>query len=838
MIHPARSMSEQAAPGVPGRATPGGPGPATPGVSGQAAAGGPAQATHAAGGRQAFPIPGDEVLALAERSAGIGIWHLDVPSLMLQGTAQYFRIMGLPPQAAPVPLARMQALRHPEDAERVRRTFREAMDGGADHCEVEFRIIRPDGAVRWLLGRGQVVRDAGGRAVGFSGVNVDVTDSKRSEAALRESEARFRRVFEQSPLGKATADPDFLLREVNPALCTMLGYTPAELIGRNFLEMVHPDSRASCAEAAHALLSGDVPQVQIETQYLRKSGRALWVNVTVGPIRDLDGHILYNLAIIEDIDERRRITEALQDNERRLRELNERLEHLAEERARQLASSRAQLQAFFDNSPDWLTLIRVTPDGGFVFVDANPATEKAYGLPRAAIAETSVEEILGPAQAETPLRCLRECVRTGAPQRYTAHRTLAGRTTTIDVMFVPVPKHDDGPEHYVISTARDITEREELEAQLRQAQKMEAIGKLTGGVAHDFNNLLAVISGNAELAKRGSPARVPKLLDNILNASERGTRLTRQLLSFSRRQAANPQVIDLRAEAGRLAEMLRTSLRGDIRLVVSVADDVWPIDVDPAEFEIALLNMAANARDAMPEGGSFGIDVHNGATARPSQPSEGEFVVIAVSDSGHGIPAEVLGRVFDPFFTTKEPGEGTGLGLSQVYGFAQQSGGTTAIESVPGRGTTVTLRLPRSHKPVPAALPPETLQAAPHGGRILLVEDNPEVSQVTAQMLGSMGFSVEATDRARKALALLEAGEQFDLLLTDVVMPDGMTGLDLVKAVRQRFPALPAILVSGYNDVVEGDGGGFLVLRKPVPFQELSRRITACLERTSAPQPA
>jgi len=342
-------------------------------------------------------------------------------------------------------------------------------------------------------------------------------------------------VFEQSPLGKATADLDFRLREVNPALCGMLGYTAEELIGRNLLELVHPDDRDNCYAVGRDLIAGTVPQIQLEERFIRKSGESFWVSVNVGPIRNLDGNVLYTLGVIEDIDERKRITQALEESERRLRELNEQLEIQVRERARQLAASRAQLQAFFDNSPDWLTLQRVTPDGHFVYVDLNPTCEAAYGLPRDQVVGHMLEDVLGLEAAQVPLRHLRECVRTGEPQRYVARRTMAGRTRTIDVMVVLVPEQSEAGERFIITTARDITEREEMEAQLRHGQKMEAIGKLTGGVAHDFNNLLAVITGNAELARR-SQTNLPNRMDNILRASERGVALTRQLLSFARRR--------------------------------------------------------------------------------------------------------------------------------------------------------------------------------------------------------------------------------------------------------------------------------------------------------------
>ena len=428
---------------------------------------------------------------------------------------------------------------------------------------------------------------------------------KLAEAALRDSEQRFRRVFEQSPLGKAMAGLDFRFRAVNPALCAMLGYTEDELIGRSFLDIVHPDDRDRLRCTGRALVDGSAPQIQIEERFLRKSGDALWVSVNVGPIRDADGNILYTLGIIENIDERKRIAQALLDSETRLRQLNERLEQQAEERAAQLASSRAQLQAFFVNSPDWLTLQRATPDGRIVYADINPTSEAAYGMSREQVVGRTVEEVLGVEAAQIPMHHLRECLRTGQPQHYVARRTMAGRTTTIDVMFVLVPEVAEGGDRYIITTARDLTEREQLEAQLRQAQKMEAIGQLTGGVAHDFNNLLAIIGGNAELVRRRPTGNIARQMDNILLATERGVALTRQLLSFSRRHVATPQIIDLRSEMPRMAEMLRASLRGNIQMRIDVAEQVWPIEVDLAELEMALLNIAVNARDAMPQGGTF-----------------------------------------------------------------------------------------------------------------------------------------------------------------------------------------------------------------------------------------
>jgi PAS domain S-box-containing protein len=779
---------------------------------------------------------GDELLALAEAAAGIGIWDIDLEAGALRARPQFFRIMGLEPTGQPVPIETTRRLRHPQDRDRVMQALHDAAASGEDNYEVEYRIIRPDGQLRWIFGRGRLIRDAGGAVVRSSGVDVDITARKRAEVALRESEERFRRVFEQSPLGKAMADLDFRFRSVNPALCAMLGYSERELVGRSFLEVVYPDDRAACAELGRSLIDGTVPQIQMEERFLRKSGDPLWVNVNVAPIRDTDGNVLYTLGVIENIDERRRITEALRESETRLRLLNEQLARQANERAAQLASSQAQLQAFFVNSADWLTLQRVSPDGRSVYTDINPACEAAYGLRRDQVIGRTPAEILGPEAAELPMRLLRECLRTGQPQHYVARRSLGSRTATIDVMFVLVPEMADGDDRFVITSARDVTEREQLETQLRQAQKMEAIGQLTGGVAHDFNNLLAVIGGNAELALR-RPGNTARQMENILRATERGVALTRQLLSFSRRHVGTPQLVDLRSEIPRIAEMLPASLRGDIQLRIDVAPAVWPIEVDVAEFEMALLNIAVNARDAMPQGGTFEVDVRNGV---PGGGLNKDHVAITLRDSGIGIPADAIGKVFDPFFTTKQPGEGTGLGLSQVYGFVQQSGGSIGLDSTPGHGTTITIRLPRSDKPLPSPQPREKApKSATLSGSILLVEDNPQVADVTAQMLRTMGFRVELVDRAHKALQRIDAGtDGIDLLMTDVIMPDAMNGVDLAVQVRRRFPALPIILISGYNDAVTPTSGAFPILRKPVPYDELYRTICSALGIPASPIPA
>jgi two-component system, NtrC family, sensor kinase len=386
--------------------------------------------------------------------------------------------------------------------------------------------------------------------------------------------------------------------------------------------------------------------------------------------------------------------------------------------------------------------------------------------------------------------------------------------------------------------------REAAEAALRQAQRLEAIGQLTGGVAHDFNNLLMVVSGSVQRLRRDlTSEKHTRMLDMIANATTRGESLTRQLLAFSRRQMLNPSVIDLAQRLPELKEMLNRSLRGDVTTEVVVPEGSCAVKVDPSEFELALLNLAVNARDAMPHGGSLTI------TARPvllkgkatEEGLQGEFVAIRVADTGAGIPADVLPHVFEPFFTTKEVGKGTGLGLSQVYGFAKQSGGTATITSTLGRGTVITLYLPRTRELAAAAsAQAEPEAAAPSAGTALLVEDNPEVAEVAAAYFQQLGYLVKQVANAREALERLGGDAKIDLVFSDILMPGGMNGLELGHAIRRLYPAMPVLLVTGYSDSFrDAVQQSFVVLQKPFDLAELEQKLRetqrAKAEQTSTP---
>jgi len=371
----------------------------------------------------------------------------------------------------------------------------------------------------------------------------------------------------------------------------------------------------------------------------------------------------------------------------------------------------------------------------------------------------------------------------------------------------------------------EMAERARVEESLRHAQKMEALGQLTGGVAHDFNNLLMVISAGVDMLERqDDPAVRQRYMAAMRHAAERGCALTRQLLTFSRSHPLRGEVVALPQLLGNMSELLDRSLRGDVEVDMQLAPDLWPVFVDAGEFELAILNLAVNARDAMDGSGRITITADN--VTQGEGGSTRELVRLVVRDTGAGMPDEVKARVFEPFFTTKDVGKGTGLGLAQVYGFARQSGGQVMIDSVVGEGTAITLLLPRSHQPLAAGVAPQRrgqAAVAEPGRCVLLVEDDGEVAQLIADMLRSLGYEVVHAMSARSALGALADGRRIDLVLSDVMMPGGTNGIELAREIRLRRPGLPVLLCSGFAESVAGqaDALGIPLLRKPYSIEEL-----------------
>nr|WP_241093645.1 response regulator [Xanthomonas sp.] len=375
-----------------------------------------------------------------------------------------------------------------------------------------------------------------------------------------------------------------------------------------------------------------------------------------------------------------------------------------------------------------------------------------------------------------------------------------------------------------------MDERARMEETLRHAQKIEAIGQLTGGVAHDFNNLLMVISGGlAMLDIQTDPALRKRLMDGMQQAAQRGAGLTRQLLAFSRRQQLKPEPIDLPRQIGGMRDLLDRSLRGDVHVDFDFADDLWPIEVDPGELELVVLNLAVNARDAMPNGGTIVVRAQN---VPRQDPAGADFIGLSIIDTGTGMPSEVKARVFEPFYTTKDVGKGSGLGLAQVHGFVQQSGGSIRIDSEPGQGTAIHLLLPRSFgAPVAEERHLVDLQAARRGpgqaGHVLLVEDDDEVAALVGEMLHQLGYQVTRVASAVAALGALANGRAVDVVFSDIMMPGGMNGVELVREIRARRHGLPVLLTSGYAEAAKSaaDAEGVQILPKPYRLDELAAAL-------------
>ncbi len=391
------------------------------------------------------------------------------------------------------------------------------------------------------------------------------------------------------------------------------------------------------------------------------------------------------------------------------------------------------------------------------------------------------------------------------------------------------PIYEDGELIGFAKITRDITERrnaqlklEAMQKQLAESQKFDALGQLTGGVAHDFNNLLMIISGSLHILKKSatSDPKLERAMSAIETATKRGAALTNQLLTFARRQSVNPQAIDFAERVGAIREVLDAGVGSSVRLAFDIHSDTWPIKADVSELETALLNLVINARDAMPDGGAVTIQARNVVLNEP--PLAGDFVAIDVTDTGLGIPSDVLDKIFEPFFTTKPIGKGTGLGLSQVHGFAHQAGGTVKVASELGKGTTFTILLPRGmDAPVRDAAEAMSFRGS---GTVLLVEDNPDVALVSTGLLEQLGYEVRRVADAEAALREIE-NDAVDFVFSDIVMPGKMDGLSLAHHLRQIRPGLPILLATGYSDVAAGVRGDFPILRKPYEIHELSEAI-------------
>jgi PAS domain S-box-containing protein len=389
----------------------------------------------------------------------------------------------------------------------------------------------------------------------------------------------------------------------------------------------------------------------------------------------------------------------------------------------------------------------------------------------------------------------------------------------------------DGDATRIVGVIADVTHRRAVEERLRLAQKIDALGQLTGGVAHDFNNLLQVISSGLQVvARQSDPQRRERIFTSMKQAVDRGARLCRQLLAFSRRQALKPVAVDLERLIGEMGEMLNRGLRSDVQIQTAFVEGLWAVEVDPGELELVILNLALNARDAMPNGGRLEVSARN-CSALADHDLSGDFVRLDIADSGVGMSPDILVHAFEPFFTTKEVGSGSGLGLAQAHGFAKASGGVVRIASTPGRGTKVSLFLPRTLK-VPAFSPHLMSQAGDRGlsaGQVLVVEDDDEVAALTVEMINQLGYDTTRVASAEAALGALADRRSVDIVFSDIMMPGRMDGVELAQEIRRRRPNLPVLLTSGYAEGARRNAGAqeIKIIPKPYRIDELRDALAA-----------
>ncbi len=641
----------------------------------------------------------------------------------------------------------------------------------------------------------------------------DISDRVRMERALRASQAQFQAIANSIDHMVWSTRPDGFHDFYNQRWYDYTGVPDGTTDGDAWAGMFHPNDQDRAWDAwRHCLATGE--PYRIEYRLRHRSGQYRWVLGRAQPVRDADGQIIRWFGTCTDIQD---MVEAREVLARSRAELEAEIAERTRERDRMWRlSTDIMLVARFD-----ATIAAV-----------NPAWTAILGWTEEELLGRSFLDLIHPddvGRTRSEAACLSEGRTT--PRFENRYRTKDGGYRWLSWTAVP---EDD----FIHAVGRDITEEREraealrvAEEALRQAQKMEAVGQLTGGVAHDFNNLLTIIRSAVEFLRRPDLAeeRRRRYVEAISDTVDRAAKLTGQLLAFARRSALKPEVFDVGGRLLAVADMLRTIVGARVQIVTDVGCGTCLVETDASQFETALVNMAVNARDAMDGEGTLTVRVEGVAkmpALRGHGVRHGAFCAVSLTDTGSGIPPDKLTQIFEPFFTTKEVGKGTGLGLSQVYGFAKQSGGDIAVHSVVGKGTTFTLYLPRAEGGQAGASAGEadsTPAEDGRGRRVLVVEDNPEVGSFSTQILQDLGFETSWAANAVEALAKLAEGPGFDAVFTDVVMP-GMSGIELGRELRRRYPGLPVVLTSGYSHVLAEEGRhGFELLQKPYAAEELSR---------------
>jgi PAS domain S-box-containing protein len=652
------------------------------------------------------------------------------------------------------------------------------------------------------------IKSPSGATIGISKVTRDITEANKTRQALRQQTEELRRIFETSQDLIMVMNSRGALVQISPSCEAILGYRPEEMIGRSGADFIHPDHLETSREEMRATRRGERPKIS-DTRCFHRNGQAVWLS-WLGTWSEPAKRFFF---VGRDMTESRLAQESLRESE-------------------QLA------RGIIDTALD--AFIQVDERG--IIRDWNPQAENILGWSRDEVLGKDVFELMGRPDGPGPLKkALQSFLRSGnevvrQPRRELRVRRRDRKELTVELSIAALRTRGGFVFNGFI---RDLTDKLAAEERIRQAEKMEAMGQLTGGIAHDFNNILTVITGTIEIladAVKGEPqlAAITRMIDE---AASRGADLTQHLLAFARKQPLEPKITDVNTLIIDTAKLLQRTLGEHVEIESVFEDETCPAIVDPNQLATAILNLALNARDAMPDGGKLIIEtgfviLDDNYARMHSDVRPGRYAIIAVSDTGAGIPAAMLDKVFNPFFTSKGPGKGTGLGLSMVYGFIKQSAGHIMIYSEEGHGTTIKMYLPPATDALPAAEP--ALSPAVEGGHetILVVEDDKLVRDYVLAQLHSLGYVTLDAANATEALALVRTNHPFDLLFTDVIMP-GMNGRQLADEILKVKPALRVLFTSGYTENAIIHHGrldeGVLLLAKPYRKSDMAIMIRKAL---------
>ncbi|GGC48186.1 PAS domain S-box protein [Chelatococcus reniformis] len=741
----------------------------------------------------------EERLRRAQAAGGIGLFSIDVATSTVSPTPEFCRIFGVVP-AAQIPAAALEALVLRQDAEIVSNAA--TRRAGIAPLEVEYRIRRQDsGEQRIIARKADYERDAAGQPVRMVGVVQDVTDRRRIQMALEKSEAQFSALAQNMPNQVWTARADGALDWFNDQVYAYCGAARGSLRGDGWMQIVHPEDQPRTRERwAQALASGDTYEAEFRLR--DADGAYRWHLSRALPLTDARGAITAWVGTNTEIDAQKRTEEAY-----------------AQDRDRLWTTSRD---------------LMLVCDFEGIITAVNPSAPRLLGWDETEMVGQGLAHFLHPDDREATAREMANLSAGAAPLSFeNRYRTKAGEYRLLAWTAVP----DNGRIHAI---GRDITEQRAVEEALRQSQKMEAVGQLTGGIAHDFNNLLQGITGSLDILgnriAQGRTADLGRWLTGAKLSAERAAALTHRLLAFSRRQPLDPRPVRANPLISSMEDMLRRTLGEGVELELVLAGGLWLTRCDPNQLESAVLNLAINARDAMPAGGKLTIEtcnVHLDSlyAARQRDLKPGQYVCVCVTDTGIGMTKETIARAFEPFFTTKPLGQGTGLGLSMVYGFTRQSEGYARIYSEVGQGTTIKLYLPRhrgEEDPEEIHGGPREAPASEAGEVVLVVEDEPVVRGLIVEVLGELGYrAIEASD-GPKGLEILQSRRRIDLLITDVGLP-GLNGRQMADGGRVSRPELKVLFMTGYAENAAFASGflepGMAMITKPFAMDALASRI-------------